>query len=243
MLVNDGWRSQYSSLREFLIVRPSQITYWKYIPNDGRGSSKEQGFRQTSTFAKTGRNMKYKAEGSICGIPCSLLADTGANVILLRTDLARKLKEQLIYTSPNISLNTATDEKTEIHSKLNAKIECGSRKFQHEIYVPDIIDPCILGMDFLQKLNFTVDLEKNDIRTVEEEIPLFSSSVQHSKLCSVLAKERAIIPARSECLMQGAPKISGQFRYDINDFSSQVSQKGVLASDTLVDLKSKIIPV
>ncbi|GBM88892.1 hypothetical protein AVEN_134151-1 [Araneus ventricosus] len=54
MLVNDGWRSQYSSLRVFLIVRPSHITDWIYIPNDGRGSPKEQSFRQTSIFAKTG---------------------------------------------------------------------------------------------------------------------------------------------------------------------------------------------
>ncbi|GBO30280.1 hypothetical protein AVEN_93585-1 [Araneus ventricosus] len=61
LLVNDGWRSQYSSLRVFLIVRPSQITDQKYIPNDASGSPKEQGFRQTSTFAKTGRNTKCKA--------------------------------------------------------------------------------------------------------------------------------------------------------------------------------------
>ncbi|GBM32236.1 hypothetical protein AVEN_131624-1 [Araneus ventricosus] len=109
-----------------------------------------------------------------------MLVDTGASVTLLRTDLAKKLKEQLIYTAPNISLNTATGEKTEMHGKLNATNECGSRKFQHEIYIADITDPCILCLDFLQKFNFTVDLERNEIRTVGEEIPLFSASVQHS---------------------------------------------------------------
>ncbi|GBL97948.1 hypothetical protein AVEN_104985-1 [Araneus ventricosus] len=124
-----------------------------------------------------------------------MLVDTGANVTLLRTDLAQKLKEQLIYTAPNISLKTATGEKMEIRGKLDASIECGSRKFHHRIYVADITDPCILGLDFLQKFNFTVDLEKNEIRTGGEEIPLFSASVQHLKLCSALAKKRTIIPA------------------------------------------------
>ncbi|GBN84703.1 hypothetical protein AVEN_234629-1 [Araneus ventricosus] len=120
-----------------------------------------------------------------------MLVGTGANITLLRTDLAKKLKEQLIYETPNISLNTATGEKAEIHGKLDASIECGSRKFKHRIYVADITDPCILGLDFLQKFNFTVDLEKNEIRTGEEEIPLFSTSVQqHSKSCFVLAKEK-----------------------------------------------------
>ncbi|GBN92191.1 hypothetical protein AVEN_255381-1 [Araneus ventricosus] len=172
-----------------------------------------------------------------------MLVDTGANVTLLRTDLAQKLKEQLIYTAPNISLKTATGEKTEIRGKLDASIECGSRKFHHRIYVADITDPCILGLDFLQKFNFTADLEKNEIRTGGEEIPLFSASVQHSKSCSVLAKKRTIIPARSECLIQGVPEVPGQFRYAVTNFPSQVSQKGVLVAATLVDLEMEAIPV
>ncbi|GBN37554.1 Retrovirus-related Pol polyprotein from transposon 297 [Araneus ventricosus] len=189
-----------------------------------------------------GRNGLY-LEGSICGIPCLMLVDTGANVTLVRTDLAQKLKGNFIYTAPNISLKTATGEKAEIHGKLDAAIECGSRKFQHKIYVADITDPCILGLDFLQKFNFMVDMEKNEIRTGGEESPLFSASAEDSKLCSVLAKEKTIIPARSECLIQGVPEASGKFRYAVTDFPSQVSQKGVLVAATLVDLKKEAIPV
>ncbi|GBN12768.1 Retrovirus-related Pol polyprotein from transposon 297, partial [Araneus ventricosus] len=200
----------------------------------------EEGPRVSSLSGK--KNGLY-LEGSICGIQCLMLVDTGANVTLLRTDLAQKLKEQLIYTAPNISLKTATGEKTEIRGKLDASIECGSRKFHHRIYVADITDPCILGLDFLQKFNFTVDLEKNEIRTGGEEIPLFSASVQHSKSCSVLAKKRTIIPARSECLIQGVPEVPGQFRYAVTNFPSQVSQKGVLVAATLVDLEMEAIPV
>ncbi|GBN36312.1 Retrovirus-related Pol polyprotein from transposon 412, partial [Araneus ventricosus] len=172
-----------------------------------------------------------------------MLVDTGANVTLVRTDLAQKLKGKFIYTAPNISLKTATGEKAEIHGKLDAAIECGSRKFQHKIYVADITDPCILGLDFLQKFNFMVDLEKNEIRTGGEEIPLFSASADDSKLCTVLAKEKTIIPARSECLIQGIPEASGKFRYAVTDFPSEVSQKGVLVAATLVDLKKGAIPV
>ncbi|GBM40413.1 hypothetical protein AVEN_122631-1 [Araneus ventricosus] len=92
-----------------------------------------------------------------------MLVDTGANVTLVRTDLAQKLKDNFIYTAPNISLKTTTGEKAEIHGKLDAPIECGYRKFQHRIYVSDITYPCILVLDFLQKFNFTVDLEKNEL--------------------------------------------------------------------------------
>ncbi|GBO11509.1 Retrovirus-related Pol polyprotein from transposon 297 [Araneus ventricosus] len=165
-----------------------------------------------------GKNGLY-LEGSICGIPCLMLVDTGANVTLVRTDLAQNLKENFIYTAPNISLKTATGEKAEIHGKLDAAIECGSRKFQHRIYVTDITDPCIRGLDFLQKFNFTVDLEKNEIRRGGEEIPLFSASAE------------------------GVPEVSGKFRYAVTDFPSQVSQKGVLVAATFVDLKKEAIPV
>ncbi|GBM79926.1 hypothetical protein AVEN_173906-1 [Araneus ventricosus] len=85
-------------------------------------------------------------------------------------------------------------------------------------------------------------LEKNEIRTGGEEIPLLSESAEHSKLCSVLAKEKTIIPARSEGLIQGVPEVSGKFRYAVTDFPSQVSQKGVLVAATLVDLKREAIP-
>ncbi|GBM36472.1 hypothetical protein AVEN_234847-1 [Araneus ventricosus] len=172
-----------------------------------------------------------------------MLVDTGANITLLRTDLTQKLKKQLIYTALNISLKTATGEKTEIRGKLDASIECGSRQFHHRIYVADIINPCILGLDFLQKFNFSVDLEKNEIRTGGEEIPLFSANVQHSKSCSVLVKKRTIIPASSECLIQGIPEAPGQFRYAVTNFPNQASQKGVLVAATLVDLDMEAIPV
>ncbi|GFS76524.1 retrovirus-related Pol polyprotein from transposon 297 [Nephila pilipes] len=134
-------------------------------------------------------------EGTICGVPCLMLVDTGANVTLLRTVIAQKLNQQFICTASNIFLKTATGEKAIIHGKLDASNECGSRRFQHEVYVTDITDPCILGLDFLRELNLTVDLERNEIRTGGEEIPLFSANTEFPKLCSVFAKEKTVIPA------------------------------------------------
>ncbi|GBN28933.1 hypothetical protein AVEN_262199-1 [Araneus ventricosus] len=168
-----------------------------------------------------------------------MLVDTGANVTLLRTDLAQKLKEQLIYTAPNISLKTATGEKTEIRRKLDASIECGSRKFNHRIYVADITDPCILDMDFLQKFNFTVDLEKNEIQTGGLEIPLFSASVQHSKCAPYWPKRELKYQQDQNILFREFPK----FRYAVRNFPSQASKKGVFVAATLVDLEMEAIPV
>ncbi|GBL72224.1 Retrovirus-related Pol polyprotein from transposon 412 [Araneus ventricosus] len=229
--------------------RNPNVTCWKCskkcqaITLNQENSSLNRAPEEGPRVSLSGKKNGLYLEGSICGIQCLMLVDTGANITLLRTDLAQRLKEQLIYTAPNISLKTATDEKTEIRGKLDASIECGSRKFHHRIYVADITDPCILDLDFLQKFNFTVDLEKNEIQTGGEEIPLFSANVQHSKSCSVLVKKRTIIPARSECLIQGIPEAPGQFRYAVTNFPNQASQKGVLVAATLVDLEMEVIPV
>ncbi|GFU03938.1 transposon Ty3-I Gag-Pol polyprotein [Nephila pilipes] len=95
-----------------------------------------------------------------------------------------------------------------------------------ELSIWDI--PCLMLMD--------TDLEKNEIRIEEEEIPLLSVSVQHSKLCSVLAKERPIIPPpdNSQCFCTIQICCDGHFY--------QVSQKVVLVAATFIDLKWEIIP-
>ncbi|GFT92042.1 CCHC-type domain-containing protein [Nephila pilipes] len=170
---------------------------------------------------------KAPVEGSICGVPFLMLVDTGANVTLLRTDIAQKMNQQFIYTAPNIFLKTVTGEKANIHGKLDASIECGSRRFQYKVYVADITSPCILGLDFLREFNFTVDLEINEIRAGGEEISLFSDNIEFPKLCSVFAKEKTVIPARSECLIRGVTKASEHFRYAVTNSPCQISEKGV----------------
>ncbi|GBN68363.1 hypothetical protein AVEN_223912-1 [Araneus ventricosus] len=125
---------------------------------------------------------------------------------------------------------------------IDSRMSGGGSSRNSRIYVADVTDPCILGLAFFHKFNFTVDLEKNEIRTGGVEIPLFSASVQHSKSFFLLARKKTIIPARSECLIQGVPEVSGQFRYAVTDFPSQASQKGVIVEATLVNLEMEAIP-
>ncbi|GBN55576.1 hypothetical protein AVEN_94504-1 [Araneus ventricosus] len=78
---------------------PGKLTYGclagRRLPSLNRAP--EEGPRVSSL---SGRKNGLYLEGSICGIQCLMLVVAGANVTLLRTDLAQKLKEQLIYTAP-----------------------------------------------------------------------------------------------------------------------------------------------
>ncbi|GBN30039.1 hypothetical protein AVEN_175414-1 [Araneus ventricosus] len=175
---DDTWKERDDKFESLLKALEKLVNKQK-IPTLNK--SPEEGL-EVSAFIAGGHGLYL--EGSICDIPCLFLVDTGTNITLLRADLARKLKERLIYTAPNLTLKTATAEKAKIQGKLDASIECGSRKFQHRVYVADNTDSCILGLDFLQKLKFTVDLEKNEIRTGSEKISLLSVSKRHRKRTS-----------------------------------------------------------
>ncbi|GBO36926.1 hypothetical protein AVEN_49528-1 [Araneus ventricosus] len=140
-------------------VRPGKLTYGRLA---GRRlpfviKDPEEGLKDSALSG--GENGLY-LEGSICRTPCLMLVNTGANVTFLRTDLAQKLNEKIIYTAPKISLKTATGEKAEIHGKLDPSNECGTRKFRTQNLRSRYQRSCIFGLHFLQKFNFTVDLEK-----------------------------------------------------------------------------------
>ncbi|GFW16610.1 retrovirus-related Pol polyprotein from transposon 412 [Trichonephila clavipes] len=64
-------------------------------------------------------------------------------------------------------------EKIDIHGKLRVKIKFGDATYQHAVYVADIADPFILGLDFLKEHGFTLDFNKNELRSIHEEVTIF----------------------------------------------------------------------
>ncbi|GFT98288.1 retrovirus-related Pol polyprotein from transposon 17.6 [Trichonephila clavipes] len=60
--------------------------------------------------------------GHVNELPCNMIIDTGANVSIIRNDLAQKLKEKLIWTPPRVVLQTVTGEKIDIHGKLKNEL-------------------------------------------------------------------------------------------------------------------------
>ncbi|GFS75830.1 retrovirus-related Pol polyprotein from transposon 297 [Trichonephila clavipes] len=111
--------------------------------------------------------------GHVNELPCNMIIDTGANVSIIRNDLAQKLQEKLIWTPPRVVLQTVTGEKIDIHGKLKVNIKFGDTTYQHAVYVADIADPFILGLDFLKEHGFTLDHNKNELRSIHEEVTIF----------------------------------------------------------------------
>ncbi|GFT83934.1 retrovirus-related Pol polyprotein from transposon 412 [Trichonephila clavipes] len=180
--------------------------------------------------------------GHVNELPCNMIIDTGANVSIIRNDLAQKLKEKLIWTPPRVVLQTVTGEKIDIHGKLKVKIQFGDTTYQHAVYVADIADPFILGLDFLKEHGFTLDFNKNELRSIHEEVTIFKIEHRTESIRQVTANENITIPPRTEIIVPGYIGNDVSFNSGLIG-SAENKANGLLIASTLVDLSRKTIPV
>ncbi|GFX35073.1 retrovirus-related Pol polyprotein from transposon 412 [Trichonephila clavipes] len=167
---------------------------------------------------------------------------TGANVSIIRNDLAQKLQEKLIWTPPRVVLQTVTGEKIDIHGKLKVKIKFGDTTYQHAVYVADIADPFILGLDFLKKHGFTLDFNKNELRSIHGEVTIFKIEHRTESIRQVTANENITIPPRTEIIVPGYIGNDVSFNSGLIG-TAENKANGLLIASTLVDLSRKTIPV
>ncbi|GFW94955.1 retrovirus-related Pol polyprotein from transposon 412 [Trichonephila clavipes] len=177
--------------------------------------------------------------GHVNELPCNMIIDTGANVSIIRNDLAQKLKEKLIWTPPRVVLQTVTGEKIDIHGKLKVKIQFGDTTYQHAVYVADIADPFILGLDFLKEHGFTLDFNKNELRSIHEEVTIFKIEHRTESIRQVTANENITIPPRTEIIVPGYIGNDVSFNSGLIG-TAENKANGLLIASTLVDLPEKL---
>ncbi|GFV78827.1 retrovirus-related Pol polyprotein from transposon 412 [Trichonephila clavipes] len=139
----------------------------------------------------------------------------------------------------------ATDrdgKKIDIHGKLKVKIQFGDTTYQHAVYVADIADPFILGLDFLKEHGFTLDFNKNELRSIHEEVTIFKIKHRTESIRQVTANENITIPPRTEIIVPGYIGNDVSFNSGLIG-SAENKANGLLIASTLVDLSRKTIPV
>ncbi|GFT98868.1 retrovirus-related Pol polyprotein from transposon 412 [Trichonephila clavipes] len=149
--------------------------------------------------------------GHVNELPCNMIIDTGANVSIIRNDLAQKLKDTYLDPAPR----GATDH---------------------------IADPFILGLDFLKEHGFTLDFNKNELRSIHEEVTIFKIEHRTESIRQVTANENITIPPRTEIIVPGYIGNDVSFNSGLIG-SAENKANGLLIASTLVDLSRKTIPV
>ncbi|GFY21177.1 retrovirus-related Pol polyprotein from transposon 412 [Trichonephila clavipes] len=123
-----------------------------------------------------------------------MVADTGANVTIIRKDLA----QNIIWTPPYVSLQTVTRDKIQIHGKANVTLRFGNIGYHLTAYIADITNPRILGLDFLKNNNFKLDFENSNMHSKFEDITLFGLQTQFESNQKIIAKTKLLLLPRTE---------------------------------------------
>ncbi|GFW28489.1 retrovirus-related Pol polyprotein from transposon 412 [Trichonephila clavipes] len=168
-----------------------------------------------------------------------MVVDTGANVFIIRKDLA----QNIIWTPPCVSLQTVTGDKIQVYGKANVTLRFGNIDYHHTAYIADITDPCILGLDFLKNNNFKLDFENSNMHSKFEDITLFGLQTQFESNQKIIAKTKLSLSPRTECIIPGL--VAGKkFRFGLVDYPDpDNSKEGVLIASSVVDLSKSVIPV
>ena len=173
-----------------------------------------------------------------------MIVDTGANEIIIRTDLAHRLGEKLIWTPPCVTLQTLIGDKINVRGIVNLNIAFGNCTYHHVAYVAEIIDPYILGLDFLRENNYVSDFKNNELHSIEDVAVLKTKCEDIKPVHQVTTKCHTTIPQRTETILPENANEDYNFRYELIEYpSTDNSLKGVLVASSLVDFSRNMIPV
>ena len=144
-------------------------------------------------------------------------------------------------------MRTVTGERAPVLGKEKLQLNIGALEVQHEMWVADITDDCILGTDFLEPRGCLVDFKDGKLLVDTEEIPFVKSDSQSEpSCCRVLLKERVDVPPRSETVVTA--KVEGTLgaaKWGLVEAGATTCRAadGVLIRRALVNLESEFIPL
>jgi len=125
--------------------------------------------------------------------------DTGSNISIVRPDVLCGASQELIQPVTSC-LQTVTGEHAPIHGRGQLQLGIGSLTVPQELWVADIHDECILGLDFLRTHNCQVNLKDGSLiiggRNSTEKVTSYCGACY-----KVVLKEGVCIPPLAETVI------------------------------------------
>jgi len=133
-------------------------------------------------FSKHAGSVHHSPEGlvlmgSVDGRPCNVTVNTGSNISIVQPDILTEETRNSLQSS-NQMLRTVTGDMAPIRGRGELKMGVGELVVPLGMWVAEITDECILGLDFLEKHGCQVDLRENVWCWMEKRWPLTSLFVK-----------------------------------------------------------------
>ena len=131
--------------------------------------------------------------GNIDGNHCNITVDTGSDISVLHPDLLRREKRDSLLPVTSY-LRTVTGERTPTHGRCELTVKIGGTEVLQQMWIADIHDQCILGLDFLAPQGCLVNLRNNSLWIGGEEVPLQRLNSQPKSCCRVILDKTIDLP-------------------------------------------------
>ncbi|KAJ8911359.1 hypothetical protein NQ315_011652 [Exocentrus adspersus] len=107
--------------------------------------------------------------GRVCGRECKMIIDTGSSHTIVRPNIVAHCEMQ--DTEEKYLLETARGEAIPVKGVHLAEIKIGKMTFKQKVFVADITDDVLLGLDVMSK-DFLLDLPRGIMKINNEEVHL-----------------------------------------------------------------------
>jgi hypothetical protein len=170
---------------------------------------------------------------------CLVTVDTGAYVTVARSDIAAGWPEK----QPNLGLvlQTVSGKALPIMKEVSLTLTLGQRPLKISVFVANITDELILGLDVLRAYDASVDIGHQTLRLAEEEVSLWIPGAGPCPSSLVVAKDK-VISARCEGIVIARMEIPLGVENGLVEPSPQPQPpEGIYIARTLVQVPVRIL--
>lgn len=109
----------------------------------------------------------------------------------------------------DLRLSTATGQRIPVRGEMKITVKLGERVYRHNVIVADILDDCIIGLDFLQNYQCNIDMKYGTLKCGREEIPIkggATGKVYCLRNTKIPPRAQTLIPIRLPECKGGEPR-------------------------------------
>ncbi|KAJ8914139.1 hypothetical protein NQ315_016217 [Exocentrus adspersus] len=129
-----------------------------------------------------------------------MILDTGSSHTIVKPNIVAHCRIQ--NTDEDYQLETANGEVIPVKGVHLAEIRLGNSTFRQKVFVADITDDVLLGLNVMAEQNFILDLPQRVLKTNNEEIILNFPKIRALPIRTVKAIEDVEIPPQSEVVLE-----------------------------------------
>jgi hypothetical protein len=163
---------------------------------------------------------------------------TGSYVTIARPDIAAGWPETQPH--PGFTLQTVSGESLPILKEVLPTLTLGLRPLKMWVFVANIINELILGLDILRAYDASVDIGRQTLRLADEEVSLWSPGAGPRPSSLVVANDH-VIPSQCEEIVMARMENPLGVEYGLVEPSLQAHPpEGIYIARTLVQDRQEV---